>query len=164
MTALLERWSVRTSDACVAFRGRASRFTPTVHARFTGVTGTVSETEVDVEVDVRTLTTGSAAYDEVLARVDPFDASRHPFARYRSASVHRDGDTAVVDGDLTLRGRSVPVRLTASYVPLGDGLARMTATGRVDRRQLGLRLELPGCGALVPTSLDLSIAVTAVRG
>lgn len=44
-----------------------------------------------------------------------------------------------------------------------DGLARLTATARVGRRAFGLRLEVPGCGALVPSHLDLVIDVVAGR-
>lgn len=162
MTALVDRWSVRGSDASVAFRGRASRFTPTFAARFTSVTGTLSHDLVDVEVHVGSLTTGNAAYDELLAKVDPFDVTRHPVARYRSTAVTWRGSGAVVEGELSLRGRTSPVTLQASYVELEPGVARLSASGRVDRRAYGLRLEVPGCGVLVPNALDLSIDVVAV--
>ena len=164
MSALTEAWGVRAEDACVLFRGRASRFLPPVQARFTHVTGTVSRDGVDVDVHVSSLTTGNRAYDDLLAVADPFDALRHPVATYRSDAVVWVGDDAVVSGQLSLRGRTAPVRLRASYAVVEEGVARLTATGRVDRRVFGLRLEVPGCGALVPSSLDLSIEVTAERG
>ena len=163
MTALLERWTVRPDSASVMFRGKASRFMPTVSACFTTVTGTVSEQAVDVDVDVRSMTTGNRAYDDLLAVADPFDAARHPLATYRSDSVLWVGDRAVVTGGLCLRGRTAPVQLQASCAVVEDGVARLTATGRVDRRAFGLRLEVPGCGALVPAHLDLVIDVVAVR-
>lgn len=163
MSALAQAWQVRADDACVLFRGRAARFLPTVEARFTHVTGTVSESAVDVDIDVRSLTTGNRAYDELLAAADPFDAARHPVATYRSDGVLWVGDAAVVTGALSLRRTTAPVQLRASYDVVADGLARLRASGRVDRRAFGLRLEVPGCGALVPSHLDLSIEVTAVR-
>lgn len=163
MSALTDAWRVRSDDACVLFRGRASRFLPMVQARFTSVTGTLSPTAVDVDVDVRSLTTGVSAYDDLLAAADPFDAARHPLATYRSDEVRWIGDSAVVTGVLSLSGRTAPVQLRASYVSVHDGLARLLATGRVDRRSFGLRLEVPGCGALVPSHLDLSIDVHAER-
>ena len=110
-----DRWTLRSEDALVVFRGRVSRFAPTVQARFTSVAGTVDEQAVDVDVEVASLTTGSQAYDQVLAAA--------------------------------------------------DGVVRVTATGRVDRRPFGLRLEVPGCTSLlVPQCLELQIDVTAVRG
>lgn len=161
MSALLDVWRVRTEDASVLFSGRASRFLPAVQARFTHVTGTVSDTAVEVDVDVRSLTTGNRAYDDLLAAADPFDAARHPVATYRSDAILWVGDAAVVSGALSLRGRTAPVRLRASYVVIAEGLVRLSATGQVDRRVFGLRLDVPGCGALVPTHLDLRIDVTA---
>ena len=163
MSVALEPWTVRAEDGSVAFRGRASRFAPTVQARFTRVTGFVSEQRVEVDVDVRSMTTGNRTWDELLARADPFDAGRHPVATYRSADVLWVGDRAVVTGALQLRGRSAPVQLSATRVEVSDGVARLTATGQVDRRAFGLRLDLPGCGALVPSHLGLAIEVTAVR-
>lgn len=156
-------WQVRTEDARVQFHGKASRFAPTVQAGFTRVSGTVSADAVDVDVDVRSVTTGNAAYDDLLTAADPFDAARHPVATYRSESVRWLSDAVLVTGLLSMRGRTAVVDLTASYVEVADGLARLTATGRVDRRELGLRLELPGLSALVPAHLDLRIDVTAVR-
>ena len=143
------------------FRGRASRFLPTVQARFTSVTGSVGTDAVEVDVDVRSLTTGNRTYDDLLLAADPFDAARHPVATYRSDGILWVGDDAVVDGELSLRGRTGSVQLRASCSFRSDGTARLTAAGRVDRRLFGLRLEVPGCGALLPTHLDLSIDVTA---
>ena len=95
--------------------------------------------------------------------VDPFDVAQRPVAHHRSTRVSWRQDTAVVDGELTVCARTAPARLNASYAPVQDGVARLTATGRVDRRVYSLRLEVPGCGALVPNHLDLTIDVTAVR-
>lgn len=159
----LRGWQVRGEDACVLFRGRASRFLPTVQARFTSVGGRVCEDAVEVDVDVRSLTTGNRSWDELLTAADPFDAARHPVASYRSDGILWVGDQAVVSGELTLRGRTAGVQLRASCSFEGDGVARLTATGRVDRRLFGLHLDVPGCGALLPSHLDLSIDVTAVR-
>lgn len=76
MTGLRQCWTIRPDEACVSFSGRVSRFTPVVQARFTGVSGTVSPAGIDVEVDVRSLTTGNRAYDDVLSALDPFDVGR----------------------------------------------------------------------------------------
>lgn len=163
MSAVLDAWRVRTEDASVLFRGKASRFLPAVSARFTSVSGTVGPSAVDVDVDVRSLTTGNRAWDDLLVAADPFDASRHPVATYRSEGMLWVGDSAVVSGRLSLRGRTAEVQLRASYVVVEDGLARLSATGRVDRRAFGLRLDVPGCAALVPSHLDLEIEVLAER-
>ena len=160
---VLEPWVVQAQDASVEFRGRASRFLPPVQARFTCVTGVVTEQHVEVDVDVRSLPTGNRTWDDLLAVADPFDADRHPVASYRSQEVLWVGSRAAVSGALELRGRSAPVQLSAARVEVADGVARLSATGRVARQAFGLRLDLPGCGALVPSHLDLTIEVTVVR-
>lgn len=53
--------------------------------------------------------------------------------------------------------------LDAAGVQVEDDVARLSASGRVDRRAFGLRLDLPVVGSLLPTHLDLTITVCAVR-
>ena len=176
MTTLLDRpadapelgtWQVDRDAALVGFSGRAHRLAPLFAAVFRGVTGELvlepgGRGSVDVEVDVRTLTTGFPAYDEVLERLDPFDAALHPTARYRSTEVTWGRGLATVEGTLTAAGARVPVRLLGSYRSTG---ARTTlrATGSVDRRALGLSLDVPGTGLLLPRLLQLEVDVAAVR-
>ena len=168
-TAALEAgtWLLDPQTAVVGFRGRAHRFAPLVSAVFQDVRGAVSllpdgQGRVDVEVDVRSLTTGCAAYDEILDRVDPFDAGRHPVARFSSTSLAWSGGVAEVDGTLAAGGGSADVRLSGSYRTTGDRTALRVA-GVVDRRALGLSLDVPGQGLLVPGRLELHVDVHAVR-
>ena len=176
MTTLLDRpltrpetgtWVLDPGSAVVAFRGRAHRFAPVVSGVFEGARGILSLLEggqgsVDVEVDVASLTTGCATYDEVLARVDPFDAVRHPVARFRSTRVAWSGGAAVVDGMLSAGGGSAPVTLSGTYRTTGERTV-LQARGAVDRRALGLSVDVPGLGLLLPARLDLHVDVHAVR-
>jgi polyisoprenoid-binding protein YceI len=160
-------WLLDPGTAVVGFRGRAHRFAPVVSAVFAGARGTLSlldggQGSVDVEVDVASLTTGCAAYDEVLARVDPFDARRHPVARFRSTRVAWSAGTAVVDGALSAGGGSAAVTLSGTYRASGDRTV-LQARGTVDRRALGLSVDVPGLGLFLPARLDLHVDVHAVR-
>ena len=160
-------WVLDPGTAVVGFRGRAHRFAPVVSAVFEGARGTLSlldggQGSVDVEVDVASLTTGCAAYDEVLARLDPFDAVRHPVARFHSSGVTWSGGAAVVDGMLSAGGGSTPVTLSGSYRTVGERTV-LQARGTVDRRALGLSVDVPGLALLLPARLDLHVDVHAVR-
>jgi polyisoprenoid-binding protein YceI len=160
-------WVLDPATAVVGFRGRAHRFAPIVSAVFQGARGTLSlldggQGSVDVEVDATSLTTGCAAYDEVLARVDPFDAARHPVARFRSTRVAWSAGAALVDGLLSVGGGSAPVTLSGIYGTTGRRAA-LQARGSVDRRALGLSVDVPGLGLLLPARLDLHVDVHAVR-
>ena len=161
------RWLLDPATADVAFSGRATRLSPLVRARFTGVRGCVvagpDGTTVEVEIDVRTMTSDNRAYDELLAAVDPFSVEQFPGAHYRgSAGDWREG-AATVHGALALRGVVQPVVLRARHSAsrLGDRLV-VQAEGDVDPTAFGVRLDLPGAGLLVPRRLRLAIRVEAV--
>ena len=162
------RWLLDPRTADVAFSGRASRLSPTVRARFTGVRGAVlcdtTGTRVEVDVDVRTMTAGNRAWDEVLATVDPFACHDHPTARYRGVAADwRDG-AARVEGELALRGVVRPVTLRARHTSsrCGRRLA-VQAEGEVDREAFGVRLDVPGAALFLPRRLQLVIRVDAVQ-
>lgn len=160
------RWTIDPRTAEVAFSGRASRLSPVVRARFTGVRGQVvadpAGTDVDVEVDVRTMTAGNRGYDELLAAVDPFDVQRFPVARYRGTAVAwRDG-AARVEGELSLRGVVRPVALDVRHSASRCGRRLVVqAEGEVDRDAFGVRYDVPGAALLVPRRLRLAIRVEA---
>jgi polyisoprenoid-binding protein YceI len=164
------RWQIDTSTAHVAFAGRATRFSPTVQARFLSVEGTVqagpapTDAVVDVTVDVRTMTSGNRAWDDLVAAVDPFAATRFPTARYRSTAVSWHGGSATVDGVLTLRGVERPVRLQAEHALSScGGRLVLRGSGEVDREAFGVRLDVPGAALVIPRRLRLSLDVVAVH-
>ena len=159
-------WQLDPDRASVGFSGRASRLAPTFRAGFTSVSGSVevgSTTQLAVDIDVRSITTGNSAWDDLLATLDPFDASRCPRAVYRGSADLEVGSRVAVAGALELRGVLRPVRLTAQVRPLTEDEVVVTATGDVDRRAFGVRCDLPGLGRFVPSVMRLDITVTAVR-
>jgi polyisoprenoid-binding protein YceI len=158
------------SSAIVGFTGKASLLAPTVSARFAGVTGSVlvradvTASDVDVEVDVTTMTSGNRAWDDLVSAVDPFGASSFPTASYRSTSVRWHGDRADVSGYLVLRGveRSVPLTTRHSVSACGERL-HLSAEGRINREQFGVRFDVPGAGLLIPRDLTLTVSVVALH-
>ena len=147
-------WRLQPDSGLVGFSGRAHRFAPLFAAVFGGVSGSLTLAEegtgaVEVDVDVRSLSTGFPAYDEVLERLDPFDVRRHATACYRSSRVTWGRGLATVDGTLTAAGATVQVRLLGSYRTSGRRTT-LRATGTVDRRALGISLDVPGPGCSWP--------------
>jgi len=162
-------WRVDGATANVAFTGRVSRLAPCFGARFRDVDGTVhvgdgpGDSRVDVDVRLSSMTTGNAAWDDLLAALDPFRLATHPVGTFRSERVDLTGPTASVEGTLTLRGRTAPVRLVGRACLLDDDRARLVAVGALDRRAFGLRLDLPGGRYLVPQRMHLDVDVEVVR-
>ena len=163
-------WVIDPSSAVVGFTGKASLLAPTVSARFAGVTGSVlvredvTASEVDVEVDVTTMTSGNRTWDDLVSAVDPFGAGSFPTASYRSTSVRWHGDRADVTGHLVLRGveRSVPLTTRHTLSACGERL-HLAAEGRINREQFGVRFDVPGMSLIIPRDLTLTVSVEAVR-
>ncbi|MBJ7455067.1 MAG: YceI family protein [Thermoleophilia bacterium] len=79
---------------------------------------------------------------------DFFDAERFPEVRYVSTSITREGDTLVVEGELTLKGTTKPLQLTGSLVGPVVGMAGTEAIGVelegvIDRTEYGLNWNAP---------------------
>jgi polyisoprenoid-binding protein YceI len=149
----------------VAFSGRAGRLAPTFRASFTSVSGTVdvgTPTQLAVDIDLASLSTGNRAWDDLLASLDPFDIARCPRAVFRGAADLTFGRAVAVAGALELRGVLRPVRLEARATQQADGEVRMTAHGDIDRRLFGVRCDLPGLSRFVPSVMRLDIDATAV--
>ncbi len=170
---LAGRWHLDPGTADVAFSGRASRLSPMVRASFRSVHGEVlaahgpgaaPDLSVDVTVDVRSMSSGNRAWDDVVRAVDPFDAAACPTARFRSTSVRWTASEAQIQGRLELRGVSRPVLLHARHTTsdCGRRLA-ICATGELDREEFGLRFDVPGASLFLPRRLRLSIEAVAVH-
>jgi polyisoprenoid-binding protein YceI len=164
-------WVIDSTRAVAAFTGKASFLAPTISARFLGVDGSVEVAEtarglsgaLDVAVDVTSMTTGNAAWDDLISSFDPFDSDHFPIAVYRSTRVEWTDGQARIDGTLTLRGVTRAVPLTASYTVARDGERMLVrAAGTVDRAAFGVPFDVPGCGKLLPRLLRLAIDVDVV--
>jgi len=78
---------------------------------------------------------------------DFFDAERFPEVRYASSDIRRDGEGLVVEGELTLKGVTRPLRLTGSLVgPIAigdDQKIGVELEGVIDRTEYGLNWNAP---------------------
>ena len=159
-------WQLDPARTSVAFSGRVNRLAPTFRAAFTSVTGYVEigrTTQLAVDIDVDSLSTGNRAWDELLRGLDPFDAARCPRAIYRGSADLEVGSRVGVFGALELKGVLQPLRLSAQLRARSTDEVLVTASGEVDRRLFGVQCDLPGLGRLVPSVMRLEISVTAVR-
>ncbi|MEL6463503.1 MAG: YceI family protein [Pseudomonadota bacterium] len=107
----------------------------------------VSSTAV-VSADLRRARTGLIFATEALKSPSVLDADAHPTARFRSTRVQlgpggRLSDGAKLDGALTLRGVTRPVRFDAGLFRARGSTANDFSTltvmlkGRLDRREFG---------------------------
>lgn len=90
-------------------------------SRFNTTTGTITLDReartgtVDIVIDMTSVDTGYATFNEHIQGEDFLDTAQHPTATFKSTRVAFDGDTPVaIDGDLTIKGVTHPVTLQLS--------------------------------------------------
>lgn len=91
---------------------------------------------INASFQLRSAQTGDSIYDETLPEGDWFDADNHPVGTFKSASVNKSAMGYDVLGELSLRGKSLPVNFT--LIEEGD---RLTASFVIDRLAYGIGFE-----------------------
>jgi polyisoprenoid-binding protein YceI len=106
-------------------------------------------------VNASGFTSGSAMRDKQVRSKKFLDADANPQITFTSTGVHVvDGEWAV-DGVLTVRGISEPVRLTVREWTPGEDELGLLATTRVDRHAYGIRAARGMAGRRLEITLDL---------
>lgn len=93
----------------------------TQQSRFDKTTGTVvydkegRSGSVDITIDARSVSTGSALFNQHIQAEDFLDTANHPSVTFKSTKVNFDGDKPVsIEGDLTMKGVTKRVTLTVT--------------------------------------------------
>jgi polyisoprenoid-binding protein YceI len=124
------------------FRGRFENFDATLDVADDGaakLVGTVDPSSIVVK-------------DENLAghlqSPDFFDTEQYPELRFESSSIRIDGNEAILDGQLTIKGETHPVQARGEYVGPHEDIAGNTKIGvtletEIDRTKFGLNWNAP---------------------
>jgi polyisoprenoid-binding protein YceI len=75
----------------------------------------LSDTSISVEADMSSLNTGFAMRDEHIHGPDFFDLPNHPTMTFQSTSVAASGDGFALNGDLTIKGVTLPITFATTY-------------------------------------------------
>jgi polyisoprenoid-binding protein YceI len=145
----------------------------TIKGRVPGVSGAIRGGEspaVEGIADVSTITTFDETRDMHLQSPEFFDVARHPELRFASTSIAVENGRLVVDGELTVKGITRPVRLVGRFAgagadPWGNERVGLELEGTVDRTEFGLawNAPLPGGGLLLPDDVVLRATLAAIR-
>jgi polyisoprenoid-binding protein YceI len=173
-------WKIDPAHTTVEFAVKHMMFT-TVRGRFTKLEGTIevddeqpTRSRVEVTIDADSIDTGSADRDKHLRSADFLDVEHHARLTFASRSVRgasaREGDSFEVEGDLTIRGKTMPVTLECTYTgqgkdPWGGTRSGFSARTQIDRREWDLRWNaaLESGGILVANEVKIELEVQAVR-
>jgi polyisoprenoid-binding protein YceI len=103
-----------------------------------------SDAVVEFSADVNSINTNQPDRDAHLKSPDFFDAANHSKLTFKSTAIKKVGDSDYkLTGDLTIRGTSKPVELTAEYGgttkdPWGNTKAGFELNGKINRKDFGL--------------------------
>lgn len=135
--------------------------------KFMNVSGTLvldedapADSKVELTIPVTKVSSGVPALDEHLQKPDFFDTATYPDAHFVSTAVELTGETtALVTGDLTLRGITKPVVLSVELNQIGNNFmgvktAGFSATTSLNRSEFGMEAYLPGLGDLVTLTIE----------
>jgi polyisoprenoid-binding protein YceI len=148
-------WNIDPQHSSLAFEARHAVVTR-MWGRFRKSSGVFhiaerpEDSSVDVTIDAASIDTTHAVADEHLRGEHYLDVEKFPSITFRSTSVrHRADNRWEVGGDLTIRDITRPITLDATFngaVPVAYGpkaKLAFTATGRLDRRDYGMTVNLP---------------------
>jgi polyisoprenoid-binding protein YceI len=149
-----------------------------VHGELSDVTGTITTdstnpeaTEIDVSINVASLTTGNDQRDGHLKSADFLDVEKYPTITYRSKSVKRTspGHYDIV-GDLTVHGvtREVSLKAEASDEVkdlYGGFRIGVSGSGEVNREDFGMTWNqaLEAGGVLVGKEVHFEVDAELIR-
>lgn len=172
VTAASGTWTVDPAHSHVEFAAKHLGFA-TVKGRaqvFSGTFVAGEQPALEGTVDLASVTTHEPDRDVHLRSPDFFDVERFPEARFVSTSVSRDGDALSVEGELTLKGTTRPVRLHGALTgagadPWGNERLGLALEGAIDRREFGVdwNQPLPGGGLLVSNEVRLGVALSVIK-
>jgi polyisoprenoid-binding protein YceI len=141
----------------------------TQESRFNKVSGTITfdpaakSGSVDVSIDTKSVDTGSDLFNQHIQGADFLDTSNYGTATFKSTSVQFDGDKPVsVEGNLTLKGVTKPLKLTILSFKSGQNMMKKEAIGadataKFSRTQFNMSKYAP----MVSDDVTLSIALEA---
>jgi len=138
-----------------------------IEGAFTLDDKTPENSSVVVSIDPASLDTNHAKRDDHLRGADFFDVTKFPTMTYKSTLVKRTGDkTALVTGDLTLRGVTKPVPLEVTLINTGPNpmdktkiVAGFSARGTLKRTEFGMGYAAPVLG----DDVEIIIEVDAIK-
>ncbi|MGN6189922.1 MAG: YceI family protein [Conexibacter sp.] len=143
------------------FRGTLSDVAATLTAGPDGAT-----LEGAAQVESISIRTPQQFRDHVLSE-ELFDVERHPQVTFRSTRVElADDGRAVVDGELTIKGTTLPVHAEGAWTPeaelFGTRKGGLTLTASVDRTAYGLNwnADLPTGGKALANDVELTVELT----
>jgi polyisoprenoid-binding protein YceI len=167
-------WTIDAVHSDVSFTVRHMMVSK-VRGHFTSFEGTIvtadepTQSSVTATIDLNSIDTRNQQRDDHIRSADFFEVEKYPTMTYRSTGLTADGDTWLVDGELSLHGvtRAVQLRLELngfSADPYGGYRAGFSATAEINRKDFGISIDMPmdGGGVVIADKIAIQLEVEAV--
>jgi polyisoprenoid-binding protein YceI len=160
--ATIGTWALVPDRSSIRFATKTLWGLVPVNGRFTDVTGegnVAADGAVSgrLRIGVASVKTGIGKRDKHLQSADFFDIENFPEITVEVSGVGADGN---LNTTLSARGATLPIPLTATVTPLGDGSVQVTARTTVDRTKWGVSGNTMG---MIPTSTTLIAEATFIK-
>ena len=124
----------------------------------------VTKSSISVTVNVDSLDSNHAKRDKHLKSDDYIDSAKFGTATYKSTSVTKKGEKLIIDGNLTFRNVTKPMKIKAKLIgagtsPWGDQRVGYEGIAVIDRTDFGMKGK-PGSDA---AKVELRLFIEAVR-
>lgn len=131
----------------------------------------IQDGSVTAVIDAATVETKNDARNEHVRSADFLDVESYPTISFRSTGVREfDGETFLLQGELTVRGVTKPVELAAELLggtvdAYGNDRLGFTATGSINRREFGVNFSamFGVSNSVVSDKVELTIDVQFTR-
>jgi len=155
------------------------------HLMITTITGTFKKIDVSAETEGDDFTTATINFSASTASVDTgsehrdghlksddfFSSDKFPEMTFKSSGLaKKDDENFVLDGNLTIRDITKPVKLNVEFGgiakdPYGNIKAGFTLSGKINRKDFGLTWNAPteAGGLLVSEDVRLSSEIQLVK-
>lgn len=141
-------------------RGTFDRF-----GGFLTVGDALDDTAINFEAEMASINSGNAMRDEHMHGADFFDVANHPQMQFVSTSVVDSGDGYELNGNLTIKGTTLPVTFKTTFngaavFPVDQSTHfGFTASGRISRSAFGVSYGVP----MVSDDVDLVLSAQFVQ-
>lgn len=169
-------WNIDTAHSAIHFTVRHMMFAK-VRGSFASWsaqlklnTEDLTQSSVNVEIEVASVTTGETDRDKHLKSADFFDVEKFSKIRFQSRFVKKQGEHYVLSGDLTIRDVTRPIELEVEALgrgkdPWGNQRTGFSAKGQLNRKDFGLTWNqaLETGGVLVGEKVEIEVETEAVQ-
>lgn len=117
-------------------------------------------TAVEVHADASSYTSKNDKRNEHVAGSDFLDAEAHPTVSFATHTVSPAGNGFAAAGTVTVKGQPSPATVTIDHVEIADDTASFSATGALERHEIGLD-KFPTF--VIGKTITVGVSATATR-